>query len=112
MRQLVRGETEGDRFRFAFLIVTVMYGVTEAVVRQNLIWLGLLLVASRSLPGCSQCCGPIPSPVPRAYPLLIRCRAEHRPALDRRMILTPPADAKRLPPSFVSQAATRARMTP
>ncbi len=79
VRQLVRGETEGDRFRFAFLIITVMYGVTEAVVRQNLIWLGLLLVASRSLPGMqSVLAGQVPSPVRAKYPLLIRCRAEHR----------------------------------
>jgi len=49
--QLVRGESgEWDRFRLSFVIVTVVYGITEAVVRQNLIWLGLLLFVSRVSP--------------------------------------------------------------
>jgi len=49
--QLVRGESgEWDRFRLSFVIVTVVYGITEAVVRQNLIWLGLLLFISRVSP--------------------------------------------------------------
>jgi exopolysaccharide production protein ExoQ len=49
MRQLTREQTsQGDRFLLSFVIVTVVYGATEAVVRANLIWFGLLLVASRA----------------------------------------------------------------
>jgi exopolysaccharide production protein ExoQ len=49
MRQLTCAQTSnGDRFLLSFVIVTVLYGATEAVVRANLIWFGLLLVASRA----------------------------------------------------------------
>ena len=53
VRELVRGKNGvGESFRLAFVIVAVMYGATEAVVRSNLIWLGLLMVVVRvSRPG-------------------------------------------------------------
>jgi O-antigen ligase len=108
VQQLIRGETiQGDRFRLAFVIVTIMYGVTEAVVRQNLIWLGLLLVVSRaSLPDSKPCVeathgGPSP---------LIRTPPQWRPsAASNRQ---PIADGTGRNRSFAPPPGARWRPTP
>jgi O-antigen ligase len=55
-RDLVLGaDAPAVAFRLAFVVVTILYGLTEAIVRLNLIWFGLLIaVIQPVLPQLSQ----------------------------------------------------------